>query len=244
MRGVNVPRVIAHRGGRGPGCPAENTLAAFQHAYERGARAIELDVRPCASGEIVVMHDPTLARMTDGRDAREIASIDWSELARLPLSGGELTPTVDDVLAWARDRGVVVNVELKHDVPTRIRFARTTARIVAASRTAVVLSSFDPWLLACAAASCGAPRAILTYKDEGVRGRLLLAGARSPVFDAVHIERTQASSALVRRLASRGVAVGVWTVNDTSEARDLFALGASYVITDRPEEIAEAIGAA
>jgi glycerophosphoryl diester phosphodiesterase len=244
MRGVTVPRVVAHRGGRGPDSPAENTLEAFQKAHDAGARAIELDVRPCATGEIVVMHDPTLARMTDGRDGRTVASVPWSELTRLALTGGALTPTLDAVLAWARDHGVVVNVEMKHDVPNRVALAHATARVVTASRAAVVLSSFDPLLLACASVSCRGPRAILTYADEGFRGRALLAAARRPVFDAVHIERTQASAALVQRLADRGLAVGIWTVNDVAEARDLLALGASYVITDRPRELVEALGAA
>jgi glycerophosphoryl diester phosphodiesterase len=236
---IDVPRVVAHRGGRGSDCPDENTLAAFQHAYDGGARAIELDVRPCASGEIVVMHDVTLERMTDGRDARAVASIGWNELRVIRLKLGAVAPLLDEVLAWARDLGVVVNVELKHDVPRRLPFARKTAAIVAASRAAVVLSSFDPWTLA--AAACKAPRAILTYADEGARGDALLAVARRPIVDAAHIERTQASSALVRRLVDRCVTVGVWTVNDASEARDLVALGASYIITDRPVEIAAAI---
>ena len=242
MHIADVPPVVAHRGGRAPEWPAENTLAAFERAHVAGARAIELDVRSCATGEVVVMHDPTLTRMTYGQDTREVASVAWTDLARVPLAGGAFTPLLDDVLAWARDRAVVVNVEMKHDVPSRTTLARRTARIVAASRADVVLSSFDPWLLACAAAGCRAPRAILTYTDEGLRGDALLAAARRPAFDAVHLERTQASPGLLRRLARRGLAVGVWTVNDPAEARDLVALGAAYVITDRPAEIADAVG--
>jgi glycerophosphoryl diester phosphodiesterase len=241
MHGLDVPRVVAHRGGRGPGRPSENTLEAFQYAYDRGARAIEIDVRPCATGEVVVMHDPTLARMTAGRDTRAVASIAWSELAHISLADDARAPSLDDVLAWARERDVVVNVEMKHDAPNRSALALATGRIVAASRASVVLSSFDPWLLACAAASSRAPRAILTYADEGVRGELLLAAAVRPAVDAGHVERTQASPDLIRRLRKRGLAVGVWTVNDAAEARDLLALGASYIITDRPEEISAAV---
>ncbi len=243
MRAFDVPRVVAHRGGRGPGCPAENTLAAFQYAYDAGARAIELDVRPCATGEVVVMHDPTLAP-NDRRTRRTRCRIRYLAQARAPSADGRRADLARRcLLAWARKRNVVVNVEMKHDVPHRRELARATACVVAASRASVVLSSFDPWLLACAGASSRAPRAILTYAEEGVRGELLLAAARRPVVDAVHVERTQASPTVIRRLTDRGLAVGVWTVNDATEARDLLALGASYIITDRPTEIAEAVGA-
>ena len=58
------PRVIAHRGGRG--LWPENTLHAFRNAHARGADVLEMDLRRTADGEIVVLHDATVERTTDG----------------------------------------------------------------------------------------------------------------------------------------------------------------------------------
>ncbi|WP_258168918.1 glycerophosphodiester phosphodiesterase [Salmonella enterica] len=64
--------VLGHRGGRGEGWPAENTLEAFARARDEGADGIELDVRLAADGEPVVFHDATLERATGGADKRPI----------------------------------------------------------------------------------------------------------------------------------------------------------------------------
>jgi glycerophosphoryl diester phosphodiesterase len=233
--------VVGHRGGRGDGWPAENTMAAFERAVGEGARAIEIDVRPCASGEIVVFHDETLARMTRGADSRRVAIVTFGELARVPIDG-ERVPRLDDVLAWAGERGVAVNVELKHDVPRLVTLARGVARLLS-RRCEVLLSSFDPRLLALMAVLAPrVPRAQLTGVSQ--RGaRAMHALASSPLLHAIHVERTQATPSNVARWKRRRLRIGVWTVNDARVARDLVALGVDYVITDRPGEILGALDA-
>jgi len=226
--------IVGHRGGRGDGWPPENTMPAFERAVTEGARAIELDVRTCASGEIVVFHDDTLARMAG--DARRVADVRAAELSAIELDGARI-PFLADVLAWASDQNIAVNVELKHDVPDRTALARAVARVVSASRANVVLSSFDPRLMATMAAlSPRVPRAQLTGPRQP-RAGVLHAVARPPFVQALHVERTQTSPSWIDRWKKRGLRVGVWTVNDPREARDLLALGVDYVITDRPGEM-------
>src|SRR6516162_9968344 len=105
--------VIAHRGASGT-CP-ENTLAAFRRAEALGAHMIELDVQLSRDGEVVVMHDWTLARTTSGRGrvgartAAELHALDagsWFSQA----FAGEPVPSLREVLAAT---GLPVNVELK-----------------------------------------------------------------------------------------------------------------------------------
>jgi glycerophosphoryl diester phosphodiesterase len=72
-RRADRPLVIGHRGVRGD--RPENTLAAFEHAGDQGADGIELDVRTCGSGELVVIHDPTLKRVSSGSEARAVAEV-------------------------------------------------------------------------------------------------------------------------------------------------------------------------
>ncbi|HEY8086303.1 MAG TPA: glycerophosphodiester phosphodiesterase [Polyangiaceae bacterium] len=203
--------VVGHRGGRGEGWPPENTLPAFEQAVAQGAGAIELDVRTCGTGEIVVHHDPTGATR-----------------AQLRARG---VPGLDDVLDWARSAGVAVNVELKHDVPSRRLLVDRVGRLLRRTEVDVLLSSFDPVLLA--AAAVVAPRfrrALLTSRDQ--RRRVPRALARLPYVHAIHIERTETAPAVVAGHLGRGLRVGVWTVNDPREARDLEALGVETIISD------------
>ncbi len=236
---------MGHRGGRGAGWPAENTIAAFARAHGEGAAAVELDVRTCAGGHVVVMHDADLARMTEGRDRRLVAEISLAELGGVRLGSGdacERAPALDDLCAWARGR-VALNVEAKHDVPDRLALAKEIARVLARHPAVeVLLSSFDPVLLTMLAVTAPrVPRAWLTHEGQ----RLWNAPwapflARAPV-RAVHLERTQASPATVAGLQRAGRLVGVWTVNDPNEARDLAALGVDWLITDDVAALARAL---
>jgi glycerophosphoryl diester phosphodiesterase len=219
--------------------PRENTLAAFERAHAEGADAVELDVRTCAGAELVVFHDEGLARTTGGQDARLVARVPLFEMARLGA------PTLSEALEWADAAGMGVNVELKHDVPSRARLARAAAAELRAARADVIVSSFDPVLLAAMAALAPAvPRALLTNPRQASYEAAMRALARPGLLAALHLERTQTSPAAVARYRARGLRVGVWTVNDPREAADLVALGVETIITDRPGEIAGALGTA
>lgn len=235
------PMVIGHRGVRREGV-VENTLPAFAAAVAEGAEAIELDVRACASGELVVVHDPTLERITGGADRRAVADLTLSDLAAVPLPGGARVPALAEVLAFARARGVAVNVELKRDVPSRPAVVRAAARILDAWDPAhgILVSSFDPFMLAGLFALAPAiPRAILVhrtyYHEVHIAARLPAAAA------AVHLERTLTRPERVAELRRRGVLVNVWTVNDPAEAVDLASIGVSGIITDDPGAIRAAL---
>jgi glycerophosphoryl diester phosphodiesterase len=212
--------VVGHRGGRGEGWPRENTVPAFDRARAQGARAIELDVRTCGTGEVVVLHDPTRA-----------------SLEELQAQG---VPSLADALAWARENDVAVNVELKHDVPSRLLLVERVRRVVRPSRADVLLSSFDPRLLAAAAVALPTtPRALLTSRHQRPRVPSLL--ATRPFVQAIHLERTQTDPAAIARHRRRGLRIGVWTVNDPGEAVDLAALGVQTLITDVPGALLEAL---
>jgi glycerophosphoryl diester phosphodiesterase len=238
------PLVVGHRGGRGDGWPTENTLDAFDQAHKQGARAIELDVRTCAGGDVVVFHDETLGRMTEGRDARRVSDVSRDDLHDVALKGGGEIPALAEVLSWARARGVAVNVEMKHDVPHRLQLARATVGAVRASGADVLLSSFDPLLLALAAAvDLSLPRALLAHETQGLWAEALQEIARPSLVRSLHVERTQATAVALARYRRRGLRVGVWTVNDPDEARELVRLGAASIITDHPGDLLSALHA-
>jgi glycerophosphoryl diester phosphodiesterase len=236
--------VVGHRGGRGEGWPPENTLAAFERARREGARAIELDIRTCAGGEAIVFHDETLGRMTGDRDPRRVSDVRWEELRGLDLGGGASVPALSETLVWARGCGVAVNVEMKHDVPGRLELAREAARAAGASGADVLFSSFDPLLIALVAALAPSlPRALLTHESQARWADALQEAARPPFVRALHVERTQIRAGAVARFRRRGLRVGVWTVNDPEEARELVRLGVASIITDRPGDVLRALDA-
>ena len=76
-----LPLVLGHRGARH--AAPENTHAAFELARSEGAAGVELDVRLVKSGEIVVLHDPTLTRVTRGADARAVEQLSFAEADRI-----------------------------------------------------------------------------------------------------------------------------------------------------------------
>ena len=86
---------IAHRGGIMPGYP-ENTLAAFRQAIKLGAGVIEIDLRGSKDGEIVIMHDETVDRTTNGHG--RVAEHTLAELLQLDAGQGESIPTFAQVL--------------------------------------------------------------------------------------------------------------------------------------------------
>jgi len=113
---MDLPILIAHRGGslEAP----ENTMAAFRHAIDLGMRFVELDVQMSRDGELVVIHDETLDRTTDGQGA--VADFTFQELRRLDAGShfslqyaGERIPSLREVLELCTDAGVGVVVEIK-----------------------------------------------------------------------------------------------------------------------------------
>ncbi|MCC6342337.1 MAG: glycerophosphodiester phosphodiesterase family protein [Bryobacterales bacterium] len=97
--------VIAHRGEHLH--HPENTIAAFQAAHEAGADFFEADVRTTADGRLVLMHDASVDRTTNGKG--QVARMTFDEIRRLD-AGGSRVPTFDEALAFARGRiGVYVD---------------------------------------------------------------------------------------------------------------------------------------
>lgn len=205
-------RITGHRGVRAvperPEVPPENTIAAFAQALREGADSIELDVRLDKKGVAIIHHDP--------------------ELPDRPL------PTLAEALDFLATRAAV-NVELKYDFVDRRTLAWTAAEIIRRSRAEVIVSSFDPRVLFWFASRMPKiPRAWLANVTQKRIDEIIRAMARKQAFYAMHIERRLANPSRIAMLKSRGLRVGVWTVNDPIEARDLFAVGADWLITDWP----------
>jgi len=224
--------IFGHRGAcrREP----ENTLRSFGRALDDGADGLELDVRLCATGELVVAHDPTFRRRAG--DERAVGQMAFADVRRLDVGGGERVPLLDEVLDLARARGALLNVEVKTNGPRGPEVAAALAgRLVEAGvREGVVVSSFDPRALAVVRRRAPGVATGLLF---GVRQRWLLRSglpARIVRATAVHPEHWLVDAARVAAWHRAGRKVAVWTVDDPAELRRLAAIGVDSVITNDP----------
>jgi glycerophosphoryl diester phosphodiesterase len=225
------PLILGHRGARH--AAPENTFAAFDLALVEGAEGVELDVRLNASGDVIVCHDITLDRVTEGRDRRRVHDLSTAECRAVRLAGAEPMPFLRDVLDWADRRGACLNVELKADGARRLALVRAVAELTRprAARGNLLISSFHPLIILGHRAL--APDVPSAWLVESPRAADLdwLALAGSAAFHPKHTLITRARMDLWK---SRVPRVHTWTVNDPKRARELAELGVDALITDAP----------
>lgn len=231
-------RVIAHRGcpDRGP----ENTVAAVRRAAPH-VDAVEVDVRRCATGEVVVFHDTTLGRLLshpDGRPARgRLDATDWTDLSALRVGDSdEPVPRFADLVEAVADLGLGLNVELKET-----GLAADVAATLDGFDGDVIVSSFDAAALREMRDVADYPVAPLVDSrpfglDLGAWDRALAVAADLDAA-AVHPAAGLLSSAAdpaarVETAHDAGLAVDVWTVTRSASASTLRAAGVDGLIVD------------
>jgi glycerophosphoryl diester phosphodiesterase len=233
------PLVLGHRGASAEA--PENTIAAFSLALAQGADGVELDAQRCASGEVVVVHDASLARTTGL--AELVTRAPWSVLRTLDAGSwkserfrGERVPLLSEVLeSFPR----LVNVELKCDTADDGGLTAEVVRVVRAAKAGdrVLFSSFNAACLWRARRLApGIPRALLFEQDQRWPFR---SGALAPLLgaQAMHPEHVLATPERVSRWRRRGYSVGCWTVDDPEAAARLHQSGVGSVITNWPGRI-------
>ncbi len=136
--------VSAHRGGPGQGYP-ENCIATFEHTLSQTPAMIEIDPRFTKDGAIVLMHDPTLDRTTNGTGNVSDYTLQELKALRLKDLDGNLTdyqiPTLDEVLQWAKGKTILVIDE--KDVPMEVRVRKITEHHAEAHAIVIAYSIAD-----------------------------------------------------------------------------------------------------
>ncbi|NLG49687.1 MAG: glycerophosphodiester phosphodiesterase [Chloroflexi bacterium] len=237
------PLVIAHRGARD--VAPENTLAAFQAALDADADGIELDVTRCATGEIVVIHDDTLDRTTNG--SGPVAQTSFCALRALdagawfaPQFAGERVPLLSEVLDLVGHR-TRINIEIKGRDWKGDGIEVEIARMVRERglEQEVIISSFNPTAL------------VRMHRAAPELQRGLLYAPNMPAYlspawtrllthpEALHPYYAMMDAEAVRRAQSKGCRVNVWTVNAPQDMQQMIALGVDAIITDHPAQLRE-----
>ena len=253
------PRLFGHRGASGT--HPENTLPSFRAAVEKGAQAFELDVHRTADGEIVVFHDDTLERTTDGvgpvsaRSLAELQSLDAGfRFSRdggrtFPFRGtGVAVPTLRQVCTEFRDTPIIVEIK-QSDPPLEAELAQVLQETGADSRALVFSLRQEPVNRFREAAGSMATgfgpdevadflRRIEHAEWAGYRP----AGVAFAVPVRWYATRIM-SRAFVDAAHRHGCEVYVWTINEPQEMHSLLDLGVDGLITDFPERLGEVIAA-
>jgi len=246
------PLFFAHRGGSA--LAPENTLVAFERGLSYGADALETDVHTTRDGEIVVIHDATVDRTTNG--SGPVAAYTLDELQGLdagfrftpdggrtyPFRGTGVTiPTLREALA--RFPSTRVNIEMKAGSPeSEEHLWRIIQELGAQDRVLVASFALTP-LARFRALTKGRVATAATMPEMRV---FLLAAYTwrlrwlQPAYDALQVPQTWrrvpiVTSRTVVAAHELGLAVHVWTVNERARMERLLALGVDGLMSDRPD---------
>ena len=216
---------IAHRGasGRWP----ENTLLAFEKALDAGAKWIELDVQLSADGELVVIHDFTLDRTTDGFG--KVTEHSLEELRQLDAGMGEKIPLLTEVLELAEGRATV-NIELK-GAGTGAAVGKLLKRRNTEKNAVLASSLNEKELRKLADKLPQLPLAIVADKLEPQIWQL----ARELDLWSLNLHKACINQSLVSEVKANNTKLLVFTVNDNQQLEQLKAWGVDGVFTDFPE---------
>ena len=221
---------IAHRGysGKYP----ENTMLAFERAIEAGADGIEFDLQMSKDGALVIIHDETLERTTDGTG--NVCDYTLAELRALDAGQGERLPTLGEYLDMAKDTGIITNIELKNGI---FEYEGMEALAIAEVRKRnmedrIIFSSFNHYSIQrCLKLAPEIARAFLCGSWMIDMGEYL---NRHEV-QYLHPSMGSVCPSLVDELHEHGAKVNVWTVNKLDDMRHMINLGADGIITNEVE---------
>jgi len=228
----NEPLIIAHRGGKGPA--PENTIEACRLALKRGANALEVDIRLCGSGELVLLHDRSLKRHFG--QSKLVCRTGWDEIKKLEFNQqaystpGRVT-TLDHFLEEFGKK-VTLILDLKNFCNSSIKLANTFVDELKRFQlfSEIWVSAFNPLILA-----------LLKKKNPQIRTGYLFRNfvpvhRGIDVFlqsDAWHPHYSLINERLVRAARKAGKELYVWTINEESVLKKMEPFHFEGIITDR-----------
>jgi len=216
--------ITSHRGAGS--LEPENTLRAMQRAIALGVDQIETDAQLTRDGYLVLMHDPTVDRTTNGTG--KVAKLTFAEIRQLNAGHGERIPTLQEALALTRGK-VVLQIELKGP-GTALPVVQAVEAADAVDQ--VILTSFKhQWLVEAQAQN---PK----LHTGALWGRLPTDSVQQTQqlgLHALHIWHEFIDEQLVKDAHERGLLVRAWNTEKEDDMRRLIGLGVDAIGSDRPD---------
>lgn len=228
---TRIPQRFGHRGACG--YAPENTIASFQKAIELGVDMIEFDVRLCKSGEVVVLHDETVDRMTNGHGL--VSALTLQEIKSLTVNGGGTIPTLAEALdAINRKTKVIIELKVVEALePTATLLCRyITERGWLADDLSV--TSFNHYFLVRFRELC--PGVGLAPILAGVPIGYAEFGKRLEAY-AVSMAFPFLTKEFIEDAHRRGLRVFAWTVNEPEDIMRVKALGVDGIFSNFPDRV-------
>jgi glycerophosphoryl diester phosphodiesterase len=237
---IQHPTAIAsHRGGAF--LWPENSLTAFRQTARLRLEQAECDVHALADGQVVVLHDATLERTTDGHGA--VAALDTTGIRRLRVKGGagEAPPLLAEMIDALAGSSVAPRVEIKSDGAGRA-YPGLVGRVLETLdqkgvRSATWIIAFDAEVAAEAAAAGGLAGVAwlledATWRGLGIRGTIAVAKAYG--FPEIGVGQSQLDAEACSALRAAGLRISVWGANHAASIQRMLDLGIDVLTTDDP----------
>jgi glycerophosphoryl diester phosphodiesterase len=231
---------VGHRGARG--LAPENTLASFNRGAELRVDVVETDVHLSRDGQVVIIHDETVDRTTNGHglvkdmtvaELKELDAGSWFD----PKFAGEQIPTLAELCQWAQGR-MPLAIEIKNGP---IYYTGIAGKVIGLLREydmlrQAILISFDHFVLREAKMIAPEVAAGLLYV-----GRLIdpVGAAHAAGANAIHPHWSFATPDLIQTAHDAGLAISPWTANDLPTLRALDQIGVDSIATDYPDLFAQ-----
>ena len=231
------PVVVAHRGASS--IAPENTLAAIKAAAKLGARAVEFDVHRSQDGSIVLIHDHTLARTTNGRGLVRKRTLDALQSLDAgswfsPEFKAETIPTLEEALAVTPDT-MVACIEIKTREPV-VGTIRKILERTNKKESAVIFSFVPSQIRATVDQMPTVPALLLVDISLGSRytAGSLAKSAQSAGTRILGLAHHGVTRELVERLHAAGLTVFVYTVDSAQDVKRMVLAGVDGIISNKP----------
>ena len=241
-----TPIILAHRGDltHAP----ENTLPSFQQAIQKGADGVELDVKLTSDGHVIVIHDPTVDRTTDGKG--RVASFTLEAIRKFDAGlwfdekfRGTKVPMLEEVFETV-GRDKLINIELTNYSTPRDGLVLKVCELIKKhnNQKQIIFSSFFPANLKIAMQTLPeVPRGLLAM--PGVIGLWACSfGFMFGEYQALHPHISSVDKQQVQRVHRIHRRVHVWTANTPEEINQLKEWGVDGIFTDDPQTAVRALG--
>ncbi len=234
---MNKTLVWAHRGASG--YAPENTMEAFEKAVDMKADGIELDVQMTKDGQLVILHDETVNRVSNGTGF--VKDYTYEELSKLnvnkkfPEYGKVKIPTLDEVYMLIKNTDLMINVELKNGI---IFYEDLEERVLELTRQygleeRVIYSSFNHYSVMKLKRLLPSVKTGFLYEDGYLNMpdyavRYGVEALHPPLYNLQYPN-------FIEECRARGIALRVWTVNDPIDMKRLCEQGVNSIITNYPD---------
>lgn len=230
---------FAHRGfsGKYP----ENTLLAFKKAIEAGADGIELDVQLTKDGEIVIIHDETIDRTTDGKG--EVASYTYEELSKFDASyvyrgqfGFNKIPTLKEYFELIKNTNIITNIELKTGINEYLGIEEKVLKLINEYNLSkkVIISSFNHY-------SILRMKKIAPHLKYGLLSETWIVNAgeytKKLGVDCYHPHFANMTKEIVKEIKSHGIQINTFTVNKEKDIYDMLNKNIDIIIGNFPDMV-------